>query len=78
MPRRDRRNVLPPSSATAFSFIMDKTQKARKEGRRDGQTRSAEKCCLLVAGHGVFELGSAQGEGSPVWPKALQIEGFHM
>ena len=37
-------------SLSAFSFIMDKTHKARKEGSREGRRGwpNAEKCCLLV------------------------------
>ena len=47
MPRGDEptERAPSPSSAAAFSFIMDKTHKARKEDRG---WPNAEKCCLLV------------------------------
>ena len=37
-----------PSSAAAFSFIMDKTQKARKEGRKEGWPNALSREMLLA------------------------------
>ena len=52
MPRRDGPTAGRTRSLSAFSFIMDKTHKARKEGSREGRrgSRMAKRGEMLLAG----------------------------